>query len=217
VAGGGGLGGEIVQGLVHKGAGEVHVADFDHVTPSNLNRQPFGAGDLWRNKAVQLCRIMSRRGWLGTRLFAYPCRVQEVMGIQPDLVIAGVDNQLPSTRLDVCAAAARQGIPAVIAGVTPDADSGYVHVYEPQGSCWVCAYGASSTDGAEERCPESAASVDILKVLAGVALYAADSVLMSRPRDWNYWSVSLRRAEYGGAALALRRPDCPVCGIGRAT
>lgn len=68
VAGAGGIGGEIVEGLVQKGAGDVHVADFDTVSPTNLNRQKFIPSDLWRNKALRLARGMSFRGFLGTRL-----------------------------------------------------------------------------------------------------------------------------------------------------
>lgn len=138
------------------------------------------------------------------------------MNRRPDIIVAGVDNQLPETRLFVCRAGVALGIPTVIMGATPDADAGYVHVYEPGSACWACIFRPEQATPApdEDRCPESAASVDILKVLGGIALYAIDSVLMERPREWNYWAVSLRRAGFGGSELVPRRADCPVCGGG---
>lgn len=79
VAGAGGLGGEIVEGLVQKGVGRIDVCDFDVVTPTNLNRQKFTVRDLWKNKALRLARTMRKRGFLGTFLQAHPCSVQEVL------------------------------------------------------------------------------------------------------------------------------------------
>lgn len=79
IAGAGGLGGEVVGGLVQKGIGTVEVADFDVVTPSNLNRQPYSPRDLWKNKAIRLCIVMRRRGFLGSRIIAHPCSIQEVL------------------------------------------------------------------------------------------------------------------------------------------
>lgn len=215
VAGAGGIGGEIVEGLVQKGAGDVHVADFDTVSPTNLNRQKFTRGDLWRNKAVCLARGISRRGFMGTRLVAYPVATQEidVGSIKPDVIVCAVDNQIPTTRLDVCRIARRHRVPAVFTGVTPDAGGGYVFAQQPGHACWNCALRPElQLPATAAMCPESPASVDILKVLGGLALYAVDTVLMRRPRDWNCWYVSLGTAGLGGPVLVRPRPECPVCG-----
>lgn len=214
LVGAGGLGGQIAEGLVQKGAGIIHIADFDIVTPTNLNRQPFCARDLWKHKATCLCRNMAARGFLGTCLVPHPVSFQDLGGSVPwpNLMICGVDNQLPATRLEVSRYCRKDKIPAIIMGATADADAGYVFVQEPGSTCWACLFGKDSVVGEQDRCPETPASVDILKVLGGIALYAADSILMRRPRDWNYWYVSLSKAGFGGASFVRPRLGCPVCG-----
>lgn len=214
--GAGGMGGELAEGMAQKGVGTVFVADGDFVTPTNLNRQKFQPQDLWRNKAVRLCARIAGRGFLGTRLVAYPGMFQELepATLEADLIIAAVDNQIPTTRFEVSRSARLRGVPAIIMGATPDADGGYVFVQGPAGPCWACAQKPELQTAAARlaRCPESPASIDILKTLAGIALYAADSILMRRPREWNLWTVSLRRIEFGGPVLIQPRPGCPICG-----
>lgn len=215
IAGAGGIGGEIGEGLVQKGVGHVHFADFDTVSPTNLNRQKFSARDLWRNKALCLARVMSRRGFMGTRLVAHPESIQQAnaAAIKPDVIVCAVDNQLPATRLDVCHIARELGVPAIFTGVTPDASGGYVFIQKTGDACWNCALKPELQPRASTAatCPESPASVDILKVLGGLALYAVDTVLMSRPRDWNFWYVSLSSSGLGGPVFVAPRAGCPVC------
>lgn len=76
--GAGGLGGLIGYGLVKKGVGWLEICDHDTVAPENLNRQHFGRRSLFKNKAVELCRLLSKDGFLGTRLHAHPCSFQEL-------------------------------------------------------------------------------------------------------------------------------------------
>ncbi|MBL8745380.1 MAG: hypothetical protein JNK58_03385 [Phycisphaerae bacterium] len=133
----------------------------------------------------------------------------------PDIVVCAVDDQIDGTRLFMSRWCFEHRVPGVFLGVTPDADGGYVFVQEPDVSCWECVMKSLSgapTGSRAKRCPETPASVDILKTLSGIALYAIDTVLMARPRDWNYWTVSLSRSAYGGAVLAPRRPGCEICG-----
>lgn len=100
--------------------------------------------------------------------------------------------------------------------VSTDADYGYVFVQEPGRACWACAMKpeqtASDDDADQRRCPGVAASIDIIKTLAGVALYAVDTLIMDRPRDWNYRVISLSRSDFGGSCRVGPRDDCPVCG-----
>ncbi|MCC6970879.1 MAG: ThiF family adenylyltransferase [Phycisphaerales bacterium] len=215
--GAGGLGSEVVAGAVQKGLGTALVCDQDLVEPTNLNRCYFFARDLYRNKAESLCRNLSQRGFLGTTLHAYPCRFQDLdhSNLQPDLIVCGVDNQFPETRLAIAGFAHERGIPAVLMGVTTDADGGYVTVQSPGSACWACVMRPdlhSDSPPTSIRCPGTPASIDILKVLAGVALYAMDSLIMRRPRDWNYWSVSLARGGFGGSMSVSPRFECPLCG-----
>lgn len=218
LGGAGGLGAQVAYGLVRKGAKKLVIADKDIVATTNLNRQMFFAADLFKNKAQRLCRNLRPHGHFGTELVAEPCWLHELdlAAIKPDVVIVAVDNQLPSARLDACRICAAFGIPAVFLGVTPDADGGYVFVQERNSADWACALKPQHGKGALGKhpatCPEAAASIDILATLAGIALYAADTLLMRRPRDWNYWYVSLSRGGFGGAMNVARRPGCIVCG-----
>ncbi|MCC6678640.1 MAG: ThiF family adenylyltransferase [Phycisphaerales bacterium] len=227
LAGAGAIGGEIAEGLVRKGAGELHICDEDIYTPSNLNRQKALPRSLYRNKAVELCRIMSRQGALGTRLVAHPCWLQDLdLGaVKPDVLICAVDNQIPATRAMASRWGLHHGVPVVITGVTPDADGGYVFVQQTSGTdaerrelsfrgrgCWGCALKPEELPASTFAvCPESPASIDIIKTLSGLALYAVDTVVMRRPRDWNYRVVSLHRGEYGGGTLVAPRPSCTLC------
>ncbi|CAG0986234.1 hypothetical protein PHYC_02039 [Phycisphaerales bacterium] len=214
IAGAGGIGGEIGEGAVQKGAGCVHFADFDSVSPTNLNRQKFSSRDLWRNKALCVAREMARRGFMGTRLVAHPVAIQDVdiKKVRPDVIVCAVDNQIPSTRLQVCRLARQHSIPAVFTGVTPDASGGYVFIQKPGNACWNCALKPELLPAAAAAtCPESPASVDILKVLGGLALYVVDTVLMDRPRDWNFWYVSLSTSGLGGPVFVSPRSECPIC------
>ncbi len=215
LTGAGGLNGEICEGLVRKGIGTIHVSDHDIVTSSNLHRQKFLEQSLYRNKATELCRIMRLQGFLGTHLVAHPNRFQEIdsADINPDLGVCGVDNQFPETRLEVCKKFDELARPLVVMAVGIDADYGYVAVQEPDKACWACIMKPelSSHEGESARCPNVPAIIDILKALAGPALYAIDSLVFNRPRDWNYRVISLSSG-FGGSHFVEKRPDCPVCG-----
>ena len=50
--GAGGVNGLIGEGLARKGAGRAHVADSDNVEPTNLNRQKFVKGSLYKMQGV---------------------------------------------------------------------------------------------------------------------------------------------------------------------
>lgn len=219
LVGAGGIGGLIGLGLVKKGAGMIDICDHDTVAPENLNRQLFDDEDLFKNKAIAGCRKLSREGHQGTQLIAHPCSFQEVdlAWVNPNVVVVGVDNQIPTTRLDACRAAYARKTPAVFAAVTPDADAGYVIVQKPGEACFECIQKTAmqiERDGRESpsRCPGTPASIDILMLVAGYALYAIDSLIMNRPRNWNYVYLSLSNPEMNRGLRALRRPNCAVCG-----
>jgi len=53
---------------------------------------------------------------------------------------------------------------------------------------------------------------DILKVTAGLALYAIDSLLMERNRNWNYRRVHLAGFAPDESAILKRNLECELCG-----
>lgn len=220
--GAGGANGEVGEGLTRKGVGELHICDGDVATTTNLNRQKFGLRDLFKNKAVQLAKWLSTQGFLGTRLFAYPVFSNEldIDAIQPTVIVCSVDLQVQGTRMDICRYGYERNIPVIFMAVARDASCGYVMVQNAgdHSACWSCVMKpellTNEADG--ERCPgDVGASTDILKATSGMALYAIDSLIMTRPRAWNFRTLFLATGEFGAASRLGPRPGCPVCGGSR--
>ena len=219
VIGAGGLGGNFVLGAVRKGIGTLIIYDGDDVELSNLSRQPFSPRDVGRNKALSLARNASGAGYLGTRLVAVPfffqAAVEQGLDQSCDLVLCGVDND--ETRVYV----ARHYLdrPVVHVAVSDDAGHGHVIVQEPGKACFACFLpGAPSphADGAaledDGACPATPAVVDVVGAVAMVALYALDSLVMDRPRRWNFKQIVLHGSFPDITAEVTRNENCPVCG-----
>ena len=60
VAGAGGLGSNVAVSLARAGVGRLIIADFDKVTPSNLNRQQYFIGQIGRRKVDALLENLKR-------------------------------------------------------------------------------------------------------------------------------------------------------------
>jgi molybdopterin/thiamine biosynthesis adenylyltransferase len=217
LAGAGGIGGEIGEGLVRKGVGELGVYDFDAVALSNLNRQFFGRRDIGRNKALRFARNLSKAGFGGTRIYGCGMSFQDALELglfrRPHALCVGLDNE--AGRIDGSEYGLREGIPVVFVAVSRDGDNGMVFVQEPGKACYGCAFpDRVSGRGREGRnpCAPDPAVKDILKVVAGIALYAFDSLFMERKRNWNLREVFL--AGFVGERIVTvdRREDCPLCG-----
>jgi len=75
--------------------------------------------------------------------------------------------------------------------------------------CFGCAF-PRSLSGQRAPCFVPS-SKDILKVTAGLGLYAVDSLLMERKRNWNYRRIHL--AGYAPDVLlnVERNANCPLC------
>lgn len=213
--GAGGIISWLACGLVRKGIGTLHVCDGDAVELSNLSRQLFGARDVGKNKAVRLARNLRAQGFCGTRLTAYPLRFEELVALEimpaVDLVVVGVDDHAARLAVMRWCAAARK--PAVFIAVSPDADNGYVFVYKPGAACLCCVLPDLVRLGEEGRrpCPGAPATLDVLLSVAGFATYAIDSLLMERPRSWNFRRVFLSGDGEDCAWAVPQQPACPVC------
>jgi len=217
VIGAGGLGSGFGWGAVKKGIGHLVIYDGDVVALSNLNRQLYSPRDLGKNKAHRLARNASKAGYLGTRLTAVPCffqaAVQRGLEVPCDIVFCGVDND--ETRAYV----ARHYLdrPVVIAAVSDDAGHGYAAVQEPGQACFGCfrpqALSADTAVAAGEgACPADPAVIDVVSLVAMLSLYALDSLIMARPRAWNFKQIALHGLFPDVSTVVARRPDCPLCG-----
>ena len=215
--GAGGLGGEFVRAAVKKGIGKLAIYDGDEVSLSNLNRQFFTPGDVGKNKAVCLARNASRAGYMGTELVGVPDYFQAAVdrGVeQPcDIAFCGVDND--ETRIYV--AQRYLDRPVIFTAVSEDAGHGYVAVQEPGKACFGCmrpqALEPETAITKEEgRCPVSPAVIDVLTVVAGLAVYALDTLVMERPRKWNFKQIALHGLMPEINATVANRTDCRLCG-----
>ena len=211
--GAGGLNGEAAVGLVRKGVGCLKVFDPDRVELSNLNRQRFFAKDLGQNKAWALVRNLVPESIGRTYLKGCGCTFQEALEAEfdttCDVALCGVDNN--QTRLFASRHFREKRLPLVITGVSNEADHGYVFVQEPDGACFECLFPGALANQ-RDPCPNTPAVMDILKVVAGLTLYAIDSLLMARPRHWNYRQIFLDGSSPDRSVRIPRRPDCRLCG-----
>jgi len=214
--GAGGLNGEIGEGLSRKGLAEIHVIDGDTVDCSNLNRQRFFEDDIGENKGIALAKNLAAEGFMGTRLIAYPFFFQEAVefgyAFTNDLLICGVDNE--DTRLYATRYGLVNRIPVIFTAVSRDGNQGYVFVQQPSAACYGCAFPDAVSRGVTP-CPGVPAIKDILKVVAGFVLYAADTLLVKRRRNWNYRDIHLAGFMPDTARMIERHPDCPLCSMSR--
>lgn len=210
--GAGGISSHIAPTLVRKGIGSITLLDDDIVEASNLNRQRFYLHDLGRYKAVALARNLKGECTAATKIRGIPRRFEEAAArrfdLNYDVAVCGVDNN--PARVAVSRYFRARGVPVVFAAVSRDADHGHVFVQEKSGPCICCLFPDMLND---ERypCPGTPAIADILQAVGALSVYAIDTLLTSRRRQWNYRKVALSDNADSGAARFTMRPECPLC------
>lgn len=198
-----------------KGYGRFYVADADTFSPSNYTRQHCYRRDLYKNKAVCMARNLARESVLGGEFVGLGVPGEDALKMVPhekySIGLCNVDNN--PTRVAFAKSFRAMGKAVVFCGVAEDAGSGWVFVQEasPDAPCFGCAFPHKLNDESHP-CPGTPATVDILQVVGGFAVYAVDSVLMDRPRFWNLRYVFLDGSIPDNCLTVERNPDCPLCG-----
>jgi molybdopterin/thiamine biosynthesis adenylyltransferase len=209
--GGGGIGSEVGEGLVRKGVGCLKIFDHDAIELSNLNRQMFFKKDVHKKKGGQLAVNLAAHATSGTVLEGYNLSFQDAVALGLDMsasaVVCGVDNG--KTRVEVCNYFRKLRIPGVFIAVDYAAEHGYVFVQEPGKACFGCVF-PKTLYGRKAPC-QTPAVKDILKVVAGLALYAIDSLLMHRKRNWNFRNIHLAGFAPSDGVIIEKNPRCPLC------
>ena len=213
LVGAGSVGGEIGEGLVRKGVGELHVCDEDSVDVSNLSRQKFREDDIRKNKAIALTENLARDGTQGTQITGYPWHFQDAVAqgyeFQVDIAVVAPDND--EARLAV-AEYFLEEISIVFTGLDQMANGGYVFIQEVDGPCLRCLRPDAGGGG---PCGATPATIDPAKTIGGIALFAIDSVLMERYReDWHCYEVFLSGVPQPTAQTVAVRKDCSLCNGG---
>lgn len=210
--GAGGLMSQIAPTSARKGVGHITLVDDDLIEPSNLNRQRFYPKDIGENKAVALARNLVSECTAATRIEGHPFRFQEAVArgldLSCDVAICGVDNN--PARVAASRYLRTMGKPVIFAAVSRDADHGYVFVQEPSGACLACLFPDIANDD-HYPCPGTPAVADILQAVGAFVVYAIDSLVMRRPRLWNYRRIGLSCGNHDAAAAIPQRTGCEVC------
>jgi molybdopterin/thiamine biosynthesis adenylyltransferase len=209
--GAGGLISYIAPPLVRKSVGGITLLDDDVVETSNLNRQRFYTKDVGRNKALALAENLLPECIAQTEIRGIPFRLQEAIAreldMSCDVAICGVDNNPARIAASQCFRA--KGIPVIFTAVSLSGDYGYVFVQDKTGPCIACMFPDMINDD-RYPCPGTPAIADILQAVGSLTVYAVDTLLMNRPRTWNYRRVSLSDCTLDGGSVIPARTGCPL-------
>ena len=209
--GAGGIMSFIMPTLVRKGIGRATLLDPDVVEASNLNRQRFYPKDIGENKALALARNLQAECIAETEIIGCPMSLEEAIAreflLACEVAICGVDNN--PARVAASGFFRAKGIPVIFAAVSRDADHGYVFVQEKNGACIACMFPDMVNDD-RYPCPGTPAIADILQAVGALAVYALDTLIMERPRTWNYRRLSLADPSHDAGARVPKRDVCPM-------
>jgi molybdopterin/thiamine biosynthesis adenylyltransferase len=207
--GAGGIVSQIAPTLVRKGIGRITLLDNDIVETSNLNRQRFYIKDIGKNKALALARNLQTECIVETKIRGYALRLEEAIAreinLDCDAAICGVDNN--PARVAASRYFRSKSIPVIFTAVSRDADHGYVFVQDRDGTCIGCMFPDMINDD-RYPCPGTPAVADILQAAGSLAVYALDTLLMKRSRNWNYRRVHLSDGSNDACAFISTRPNC---------
>ncbi len=210
--GAGAIGTNVGLGLARKGIGSLTIFDHDFVELKNLTRQLFSLKDLKKNKAVTLAKILSKQGFFKSIITGCPYRFQEAleMGIDfsdYDAIVTGVDNN--PTRVSTAKYCLKNKIPLITGAVSRDGNRMSCVIQEPDSACFGCIMPHTINDNTYPCAP---GVIDIIQVVSGFTVYALDTIVMQRHREWNMKMVSLDGSIPGASVSVPQKADCKLCG-----
>jgi hypothetical protein len=91
------------------------------------------------------------------------------------------------------------------------AECGYVFIQEPGKACFQCCFPKTADKPGKIPC-QAPASIDVLNVVAGVTLFATNTILQDRQRSWNYRLIHLAGFAPDITEAVERNLNCPLCG-----
>lgn len=210
--GAGAIGGHTSYGMVRKGIRGLHIMDDDVVELKNLTRQPFYLKDVGKNKAVTLAKNLSKEGYFASTIKGYPYRFQEALEMGMDLsfydaIICAVDNN--PTRALVSMYCQSRNIPLIINGVSRDGSQMYCAVQELGQACFGCIM-PHENNYSIYPC-NLPGIIDIIQVVSGFTVYALDTIMMDRHREWNLRILSLDGSCPESSLLIPKKDNCSIC------
>jgi len=187
-----GLGRTLAEFLVRKGYGRVGICDDDIVEVTNLNRTLWRHEAVGKFKAVQALEELAEIAPSRTELIAYVGKLQEVVASPlingASACLIGIDND--RGRAEAAKALWSLKIPATFYSISADTFTYEVFIQEAAGPCWACLYPERYKDGLENLvgnpCSKTPSVADPCLAAIGLCSYALDSLLIGRPRYWNF-------------------------------
>ena len=210
--GAGAIGGHTSYGMVRKGIMSLDIMDDDIVELKNLTRQLFYKKDVGKNKAISLAKNLSKEGYFNSTIQGYPYRFQEAleMGVELthyDAMICAVDNN--PTRISVAEYCLAKSVPLIINGVSRDGSQMYCAVQQLDKACFGCMLPQEINS---RRYPCNLPGIiDIIQVVSGFTVYALDTILMGRHREWNLRMLSLDGSIPESSLLICKKDSCSLC------
>ena len=186
------------------------------MTTTRLNQKTLPASfifqeDIGKNKAKCLARILSKQGFFKTTITGFPHRFQEAADFvfpKYDAVICGVDNN--PTRIYVARFCLEKNLPLIMSAISRDANQMYCAIQEPNKACFGCILPHAINDNSYPC--NLPGIIDINQVVAGFTVFALDTLLMNRYREWNLRMVSLDGSVPDTSVLMEKKKGCQICG-----
>jgi molybdopterin/thiamine biosynthesis adenylyltransferase len=130
------------------------------------------------------------------------------MDLSPyDAVICAVDNN--PTRVSVTEYCLSKNVPLIVNGVSHDGSLMYCAVKQPGRACFGCMM-PNEINHSQYPC-NLPGIIDIIQVVSGFTVYALDTILMKRHREWNLRMLSLDGSMPESSLLVVKNDSCPLC------
>jgi adenylyltransferase/sulfurtransferase len=212
IIGAGAIGGHTSYGMVRKGISCLDIMDDDAVELKNLTRQLFYLKNVGKNKAISLAKNLSKEGYFHSTIKGYPYRFQEAleMGMdfsRYDAIICAVDNN--PTRISVAEYCLSKDMPLILNGVSRDGVQMYCAIQQPGKACFGCIM-PQEINYSRYPC-NLPGIIDIIQVVSGFTVYALDTIIMRRHREWNLRMLSLDGSLPESSLLVSKNDNCPLC------
>ncbi|MDS9467279.1 molybdopterin-synthase adenylyltransferase MoeB [Paracoccus sp. MBLB3053] len=216
IVGAGGLGAPTCLYLAAAGIGRITLADDDHVSLSNLQRQViFRASDADRPKAEAAAEAMRA---LNPHVSVTPLnrRISEgdaALIAEHDLVIDGTDTF--AARQAVNSACAAAGVPLVAGAIAQW--EGQVTVWDPKrgAPCMACIFPEAPAAGLAPACAEAGVVGPLPGIIGSMMALEAIKILASAGEPLRSRMMIFDGLWGENRVMKLaRRSDCPICGSG---
>ncbi|OGV49713.1 MAG: thiamine biosynthesis protein ThiF [Lentisphaerae bacterium GWF2_44_16] len=151
IAGAGGLGSNVAGIMARSGIGHLTIADFDTVSPSNMNRQQFFYSQIGMKKADAIKENLSRiNPFMELKTVSEKLSPENFETFIPDtadIIFECFDNPVSKAELSRFCLEKRAGIPLIaVSGIAGTGPAEEIKISRPYGNFYVIGDGNSDTN-----------------------------------------------------------------------